>query len=76
MFKTQFLGDNSNSSTDSNPEYLSPVADAGTDITVQSDMLTKLDGSKSYDPNNSGDDVRPLTKLRLGTDWWSRSDPE
>ncbi len=65
-------GDNSNSSTDSNPEYLSPVADAGTDITVQSDMLTKLDGSKSYDPNNSGDDVRPS----LNFDWAQTGGPE
>ena len=65
-------GDNSNSSTDSNPEYLSPVADAGTDITVQSDMLTKLDGSKSYDPNNSGDDVRPS----LNFDWTQTGGPE
>ncbi len=52
-------GDNSNSSTGSSPENISPIADAGTDITVQSNVLTQLDGSKSYDPNNYGDDVRP-----------------
>src|SRR6187551_2371302 len=63
---------NSTSSPDSNSDYISPVADAGTDITVQSDMLTKLDGSKSYDPNTSGDDIRPS----LNFDWKQTSGPE
>ena len=35
-------------------------------------MLTKLDGSKSYDPNNSGDDVRPS----LNFDWTQTGGPE
>ncbi len=64
-------GDNPRSSTDS-PENISPVADAGTDITVQSNKLTQLDGSKSYDPNDSGDDVRPS----LSFDWTQTGGPE
>src|SRR6188472_2044026 len=62
----------SNSSSDSNTDYISPIADAGTDIAVQSNISTKLDGSKSYDPNNSGDDVRPP----LSFDWTQTGGPE
>ena len=65
-------GDNSNSSTGSSPENISPIADAGTDITAQSNVLTQLDGSKSSDPNNYGDDVRPS----LNFDWIQTSGPD
>ena len=64
-------GDNSSSPTDSS-ENASPVANAGTNRTVQSNELTQLDGSKSYDPNNSGDDVRPS----LSFDWTQTGGPE
>ncbi|TVP39483.1 S8 family peptidase [Candidatus Nitrosocosmicus arcticus] len=66
-------GDNSNSSTGSSPEIISPIADAGTDITVQNNVLIQLDGSKSYDPNNYGDDsVRPS----LNFDWTQTGGPD
>ena len=62
---------NSNSSTGSDAENNSPIADAGTDIAVQSNVLTQLDGSNSYNPNNYGDDVSPS----LNFDWTQTGGP-
>ncbi|WP_458743742.1 S8 family peptidase [Candidatus Nitrosocosmicus sp. T] len=62
---------NSNSSTGSDAEINSPIADAGTDIAVQSNVLTQLDGSNSYNPNNYGDDVSPS----LNFDWTQTGGP-
>ncbi|MGE0389591.1 MAG: S8 family serine peptidase, partial [Candidatus Nitrosocosmicus sp.] len=48
------------------------IADAGPDVTVQSQTLTQLDGSNSDDPNASGDDVGPA----LNYDWTQTAGPE
>ena len=61
----------SNSSTGSDAETNSPIADAGTDIAVQSNVLTQLDGSKSYNPNNYDDNVSPS----LTFDWTQTGGP-
>ncbi|MGE0389592.1 MAG: REJ domain-containing protein, partial [Candidatus Nitrosocosmicus sp.] len=68
-------GDNSTSSPtppETPPEKRNPIADAGPDVTVQSQTLTQLDGSNSNDPNASGDDVSPP----LNYDWTQTAGPE
>jgi subtilisin family serine protease len=66
-------GDNSNSNSPSGPnaENNPPIADAGTDIAVKSNVLTQLDGINSYNPNNYGDDVSPT----LNFDWTQTGGP-
>ena len=49
-----------------------PVADAGSDVTVPNQTLTRLDGSKSYVPSNNGDDVQPS----LNYAWTQTDGPE
>jgi len=63
--------DNSTSSSTPTEDRI-PVADAGPDVTVQSQTLTQLDGSNSNGPNTSGDDVSPS----LNYDWKQTAGPE
>ncbi|WP_148686195.1 PKD domain-containing protein [Candidatus Nitrosocosmicus hydrocola] len=63
--------DNSTSSSSPTEDRI-PVADAGPDVTVQSQTLTQLDGGNSNGPNTSGDDVSPS----LNYDWTQTAGPE
>jgi subtilisin family serine protease len=56
----------------SDEEVDTPISDAGPDVTIPSQTLTRLDGSKSYLPNDGGDDVQPS----LSYTWTQTDGPE